>query len=80
MFDILVSSKRAVSPNRKENKKMKATFKKIRVGSKIKDILGDVLTVKEKRDGIVVATWEGSKGELWIFGDTQLKHYELIEE
>ena len=39
---------------------MKATFKKIRVGSKIKDILGDVLTVKEKRDGIVVATWEGS--------------------
>ena len=60
MFDILVSSKRAVSPNRKENKKMKATFKKIRVGSKIKDILGDVLAVKEKRDGIVVATWEGS--------------------
>ena len=59
---------------------MKATFKKIRVGSKIKDSLGDVLTVKEKRDGIVIATWEGSKGELWIFGDTQLKHYELIEE
>ena len=57
---------------------MKATFTKIRVGSKIKDILGDVLTVKEKRDGIVVATWEGSKGELWIFGDTQLKHYELV--
>ena len=59
---------------------MKATFKKIRVGSKIKDILGDVLTVKEKRDGIVIATWEGSKGELWIFGDTQMRHYELIEE
>ena len=57
---------------------MKATFKKIRVGSKIKDILGDVLTVKEKRDCIVIATWEGSKGELWIFGDTQLKHYELV--
>ena len=57
---------------------MKATFKKIRVGYKIKDILGDVLTVKEKRDGIVIATWEGSKGELWIFGDTQLKHYELV--
>ena len=59
---------------------MKATFKKIRVGSKIKGILGDVLTIKEKRDGVVIATWEGSKGELWIFGDTQLKHYELIEE
>lgn len=58
---------------------MKATFKKIRVGSKIKDILGDVLTIKEKRDGIVIATWEGSKGELWIFGDTQMKHYELVE-
>lgn len=58
---------------------MKATFKKIRVGSKIKDILGDVLTVKEKRNGIVIATWEGSKGELWIFGDTQMKHYELVE-
>lgn len=58
---------------------MKATFKKIRVGSKIKDILGDVLTVKEKRDGIVIATWEGSKGELWIFGDTQMRHYELVE-
>ena len=57
---------------------MKATFKKIRVGSKIKGILGDVLTVKEKRDGIVIATWESSKGELWIFGDTQLKHYELV--
>ena len=58
---------------------MKATFKKIRVGSKIKDILGDVLTVKEQRDGIVIATWEGSKGELWIFGDTQMRHYELVE-
>ena len=58
---------------------MKATFKKIRVGSKIKDILGDVLTVKEKRDGIVIATWEGSKGELWIFGDTQMGRYELVE-
>ena len=58
---------------------MKATFKKIRVGSKIKDILGDILTVKEKRDGIVIATWEGSKGELWIFGDTQMRHYELVE-
>ena len=58
---------------------MKATFKKIRVGSKIKDILGDVLTVKEKRDGIVIATWESGKGELWIFGDTQMKHYELVE-
>lgn len=58
---------------------MKATFKKIRVGSKIKDILGDVLTVKEKRDGIVIATWEGSKGELWIFGDTQMRYYELVE-
>lgn len=58
---------------------MKATFKKIRVGSKIKDSLGDVLTVKEKRDGIVIATWEGSKGELWIFGDTQMGHYELVE-
>ena len=57
---------------------MKATFKKIRVGSKIKGILGDVLIVKEKRDGIVIATWESSKGELWIFGDTQLKHYELV--
>ena len=80
MFDILVSSKRAVSPNRKGKEKMKATFKKIHVGSKIKDSIGDVLTVKEKRDCIVIATWEGSKGELWIFGDTQLKHYELIEE
>ena len=58
---------------------MKATFKKIRVGSKIKDSIGDVLTVKEKRDGIVIATWEGSKGELWIFGDTQTGHYELVE-
>ena len=58
---------------------MKATFKKIRVGSKIKDILGDVLTVKEKRDGIAIATGEGSKGELWIFGDTQMGHYELVE-
>ena len=58
---------------------MKATFKKIRVGSKIKDILGDVLTIKEKRDGIAIATWEGSKGELWIFGDTQMGHYELVE-
>ena len=58
---------------------MKATFKKIRVGSKIKDILGDVLTVKEKRDGIVIATWESGKGELWIFGDTQMGHYELVE-
>ena len=57
---------------------MKATFKKTREGSKIKDSIGDVLTIKEKRDGIVVATWEGSKGELWIFGDTQLKHYELV--
>ena len=57
---------------------MKATFKKIRVGSKIKDSIDDVLTVKEKRDGIVIATWESSKGELWIFGDTQLKHYELV--
>ena len=57
---------------------MKATFKKTRVGSKIKDSIGDVLTIKEKRDGIVVATWEGSKGELWIFGDTQLKHYVLV--
>ena len=59
---------------------MKATFKKIRVGSKIKDSIGDVLTVKEKRDDIVIATWESGKGELWIFGDTQLKHYELIEK
>ena len=59
---------------------MKATFKKIHVGSKIKDGIGDVLTVKEKRDGIVIATWEGSKGEVWIFGDTQLKQYELVEE
>ena len=58
---------------------MKETFKKIRVGSKIKGILGDVLTVKEKRDGIVIATWEGSKGELWIFGDTQMGHYKLVE-
>ena len=57
---------------------MKATFKKIRVGSKIKDSIGDVLTVKEKRDDIVIATWESGKGELWIFGDTQLKHYELV--
>ena len=58
---------------------MKATFKKIRIGSKIKDSIGDVLTIKEKRDGIVIATWEGSKGELWIFGDTQMWHYELVE-
>ncbi len=58
---------------------MKATFKKIRVGSKIKDSIGDVLTIKEKRDGIVIATWEGSKGELWIFCDTQMGHYELVE-
>ena len=65
-------------PEQKCNHIMKATFKKVHIGSKIKDSLGDVLTVKEKRDGIVIATWEGSKGELWIFGDTQLKHYELV--
>lgn len=59
---------------------MKAMFKKIHVGSKIKDSLGNVLIIKEKRDGIVIATWESGKGELWIFGDTQLGHYELIEE
>ena len=59
---------------------MKAMFKKVHVGSKIKDSIGDVLTVKEKRDGIVIATWEGSKGELWIFFFFLLKHYELIEE
>ena len=59
---------------------MKAMFKKVHVGSKIKDSLGNVLTVKEKRDGIVIATWESGKGELWIFGDTQLKHYALVEE
>lgn len=59
---------------------MKAMFKKVHVGSKIKDSLGNVLTIKEKRDDVVIATWESGKGELWIFGDTQLKHYELIEE
>lgn len=30
---------------------MKAMFKKVHVGSKIKDSLGNVLTIKEKRDG-----------------------------
>lgn len=59
---------------------MKAKYNKVYVGSKIKDSLGNVLTIKEKRDGVVIATWESGKGELWIFGDTQLKHYELIEE
>lgn len=59
---------------------MKAKYNKVHVGSKIKDSLGNVLTVKEKRDGIVIATWESGKGELWIFGDTQLKHYALVEE
>ena len=59
---------------------MKAMFKKIHVGSKIKDSLGNILTIKEKRDDVVIATWESGKGELWIFGDTQLKHYELVEE
>ena len=59
---------------------MKAKYNKVHVGSKIKDSLGNVLTVKEKRDGIVIAIWESGKGELWIFGDTQLKHYALVEE
>lgn len=59
---------------------MKAKYNKVHVDSKIKDSIGNVLTIKEKRDGVVVATWESGKGELWIFGDTQLKHYELIEE
>lgn len=59
---------------------MKAMFKQVHVGSKIKDSLGNVLTIKEKHDGVAIATWENGKGELWIFGDSQLKHYELIEE
>lgn len=59
---------------------MKATFKKIRIGSKIKDSIGDVLTVEEIHDnGVAVASWAG-RGSLWIFGDTQLRHYELVEE
>ena len=57
---------------------MKAKYNKVYVGSKIKDSLGNVLTIKEKRDGVVIATWESGKGELWIFGDTQLGHYELV--
>lgn len=59
---------------------MKAKYNKVHIGSKIKNGLGNVLTIKEKRDGVVIATWESGKGELWIFGDTQLKHYELVEE
>lgn len=59
---------------------MKAMFKQVHVGSKIKDSLGNVLTIKEKHDSVAIATWESGKGELWIFGDSQLKHYELIEE
>lgn len=58
---------------------MKARYKDMRVGFKIKNCLNDVLTVKEKRDGIVIATWESGKGELWIFGDTQLKDFEVVE-
>lgn len=58
---------------------MKATYKAVHVGSKIKNCLNDILAVKEKRDGIVIATWKSGKGELWIFGDTQLKDFELIE-
>lgn len=56
---------------------MKATFKNVRVGSKIENSLGTVLTVKEVgKDNIVIATWSG-RGEMWIFG-SQLKDYELV--
>lgn len=58
---------------------MKATFKNICVGSKIKHIYGDsALTIEEIHDNVAVASWAG-RGALWIFG-SQLKHYELVEE
>lgn len=57
---------------------MKATFKKIRIGSKIKDSLGNVLTIEEIHDNVAVASWAG-RGALWIFG-SQLEHYELVKE
>ena len=57
---------------------MKAMFKKVHVGSKIKDSLGNVLTIEEIHDNVAVASWAG-RGALWIFG-SQLGHYELIEE
>ena len=57
---------------------MKATFKKIRIGSKIKDSIGDVLTIEEIHDNVAVASWAG-RGALWIFG-SQLGHYELVKE
>lgn len=57
---------------------MKAMFKKVHVGSKIKDSLGNVLTIEEIHDNVAVASWAG-RGALWIFG-SQLEHYELVKE
>lgn len=57
---------------------MKAMFKKVYVGSKIKDSLGNVLTIEEIHDNVTVASWAG-RGALWIFG-SQLEHYELVKE
>lgn len=58
---------------------MKATFENVRIGTKV-NFANSVLTITEinRKRKVAVARWK-SGGELFIFGDTQMKGLTIAE-